>query len=158
MIKVGILTVNGKAAAGEIEDSGGIALMELAASIKGEVLHYVLIPEEKNRVASQIKTMVDQMDLELVFTVGAIGFTAADIASEGTREVIDKEVPGLAEKMRANWAQTDPAAIFSRVFAGVRKKALIINLPFGPEEIRQALSGVLELLPQVVAMLRGGKK
>lgn len=154
MITVGILTVSDKAAAGEREDLSGATIMEMVKEIGGEVRHYALIPDEKNRIATQMKTMADQMELDLVLTTGGTGLSPTDVTPEATMEVIDKQVPGIVEAMRAEGFKSTPNAVLSRAVAGVRKKTLVINLPGSPKAVRESLSVVLNTLPHAIEIIK----
>ena len=99
--------------------------------------------------------LADEVKVDLVLTTGGTGLSPRDVTPEATAEVIDKEVPGLAEAMRAESLQKTPAAMISRATAGIRKRTLIINLPGSPKGAKECLEVVLPALPNGVEVMRG---
>lgn len=154
-IRVGIITVSDKAARGEREDRGGPAVRELLATFGGTAVEAVIVPDEVERIQAELRRLADDRRLDLVFTTGGTGLAPRDVTPQATLEVLDYEVPGLAEAMRAASRAVTPAAMLSRMVAGVRGRTLIVNLPGSPKGVRECLAVIAPALPHAVETLRG---
>jgi molybdenum cofactor synthesis domain-containing protein len=93
----------------------------------------------------------------LILTTGGTGFAARDVTPEATRDVIEKEAPGLAEAMRAASLRITPHAMLSRAVAGIRGQTLVVNLPGSPKAARENLETILPALPHAIELLQGRK-
>ena len=153
--RAGILTISDKGAAGEREDTSGSAIRELLGSIGAAVERYEVIPDEQPRIGERLLEWSDDGDLDLIVTTGGTGLGPRDVTPEATRAVIDYEVPGLAETMRAEGLKHTPMSMLSRAVTGVRGRTLIINLPGSPKSVRENLSVILPVLPHALELLRG---
>jgi molybdopterin adenylyltransferase len=155
IIAVGIITVSDSSFRGEREDLGGPAIREVMLAAGAAIGKYVIVPDEAEQIAEQIREMADDRRLDLVLTTGGTGLSARDVTPQATLSVIDHQVPGIAEAMRAASLLKTPAAMTSRAVAGVRGKTLVINLPGSPKGVRECLEVVLPALPHAVNLLRG---
>jgi molybdopterin adenylyltransferase len=155
LISVGIITVSDTSSRGEREDLGGPAIREVMLAAGAAVGDYVVVPDEIELIAGQIRRMADERRLDLVLTTGGTGLAARDVTPQATRTCLDYEVPGIAEAMRSFSLTKTPAAMTSRAIAGVRGQTLIINLPGSPKGVRECLGVVLPALPHAVGLLRG---
>ncbi|MCC6175004.1 MAG: MogA/MoaB family molybdenum cofactor biosynthesis protein [Chloroflexi bacterium] len=155
MISFGIITVSDKSSRGEREDLGGPAIREVMLEAGAAVGGYAIVPDEREQIAAQIRQMADRRHLDVVFTTGGTGLSPRDVTPQATRSVIDYEVPGIAEAMRAASLQKTPAAMTSRAIAGVRGRTLIVNLPGSPKGVRECLEVLLPALPHAVSVMRG---
>jgi molybdopterin adenylyltransferase len=153
-IRAAILTISDKGAAGEREDTSGAAIRELLESIGATIDRYEIIPDEQATISARLQEWAGD-GLDLIITTGGTGLGPRDITPEATREVLDYEVPGLAEAMRAEGLKHTPMSMLSRALAAVRGRTLIVNLPGSPKAVRENLSVILPVLPHAVELLRG---
>jgi molybdenum cofactor synthesis domain-containing protein len=153
-LRVGIVTISDKASRGERDDRGGPAIQALVVANGWTVAQYVVVPDEADQIAATLQQMADDAQLELVCTTGGTGLAPRDVTPQATRTVLDYEVPGLAEAMRAASLAVTPAAMLSRATAGVRRRTLIVNLPGNPNGARECLETILPALPHAVSTLR----
>ncbi len=157
MIRTAILTVSDKGAAGEREDTSVREIRALLAGVFTETA-YAVVPDEPERVREQLEAWADSGDLDLILTGGGTGLSPRDRTPEATRAVLDLEVPGLAERMRAEGVKKNPKAALSRGLVGVRKETLIVNLPGSPKGARESLAAIIDVLPHAIDTLKGEKR
>jgi molybdenum cofactor synthesis domain-containing protein len=158
MFTVGILTMSDKGSRGEREDLSGKEIEKMIKTLPAEVKAYEIIPDEADIIKAKIKEFVDKKKLDLILTTGGTGVSPRDVTPEATREVIDKELPGMAEAMRAESLKKTPNAMISRAVCGIRKQSLIINLPGSPKAVRENLSVVLPALNHTVEKIKGSQE
>ncbi len=154
-IRVGIITVSDKASRGERQDEGGPTIRDVAVANGWTVDALEVVPDERGQIAEQIRAMADERESDLVFTTGGTGLSPRDVTPQATQSVLDYEVPGLAEAMRAASISKTPAAMTSRAVAGVRGRTLVVNLPGNPKGVRECLEAILPALPHAVGVMRG---
>ena len=154
-IKVAILTISDKGSQGLREDRSGQVLQEMVVAIEGQVVHYEIVPDERDAISAKLRQWADSGEIELILTTGGTGLTPRDVTPEATLEVLDRQVPGFAEAMRMESLKKTPFAIISRAVVGVRREALIINLPGSPKAVQECLEVVLPAIPHAVHSLRG---
>ncbi|WP_114313036.1 MogA/MoaB family molybdenum cofactor biosynthesis protein [Thermus caldifontis] len=155
MFRVGILTVSDKGFRGEREDTTHLAIREVLKGGPFEVAAYEIVPDEPPLIKKVIRLWADREGLDLILTNGGTGLAPRDKTPEATRELLDKEVPGLAELMRLKGLEKTPMAALSRGLAGVRGKSLILNLPGSPKGARESLEAVLVVLPHALSLITG---
>jgi len=148
-VRAAVLTVSDGVDAGEREDRSGNLLEELLREDDFDVVRRV-VPDDRDTVASAIAELAGEVSL--VLTTGGTGFAPRDVTPEATREVLDREAPGLAEAIRADAVTRTPHALLSRGVAGLKGATLIVNLPGstggcrdGYAVVRPALRHGLEL-------------
>ena len=147
--------VSDKGSRGEREDLGGPAIREMMLASGAAIGAYVIVPDESEQIAAQIRQMADERRLDVVLTTGGTGLAARDVTPQATLACIDYEVPGIPEAMRAASLAKTPAAMTSRAVAGVRGQTLVVNLPGSPKAVRECLDVLLPALPHAVNLLRG---
>lgn len=155
MITVGILTLSDKGARGEREDLSGVEIKRLVADIPAEVKAYEVIPDEKFLIKDKLIEYADELGLDVIITTGGTGVSPRDVTPDATLEVIDKEIPGMAEVMRYESLKKTPRAMISRAVVGLRGRTLIINLPGSPKGVRENLSAILPAISHAVEKIKG---
>lgn len=155
MFKVAILTISDRGSTGEREDSSGPLIKQMVKDLPGEVIHYEIIPDEKTQIIESLKKSADQLKADLILTTGGTGLSPRDVTPDATLEVIEKEVPGFAEAMRAESLKKTPHAMISRAVVGIRRSSLIVNLPGSPKSVKENLSVILPALPHALSKLKG---
>ena len=149
-MKAAVVTVSDGVSAGVREDTSGDVLEELLRG-EGFDVERTVVPDDAEVIAGAIRTLGDS-GVPLVLTTGGTGFAPRDVTPEATRDVIDREAPGIAEAIRADALARTPHALLSRGIAGLRGAMLVVNLPGSPggcrdgfEVVRPALRHGLEL-------------
>lgn len=154
MIKVGILTLSDSGAAGEREDKSGPLIKEIVQEIDGAVEYYKVIPDNKEMIIDELNKMAVELGLNLILTTGGTGLAPSDVTPDATKEVIEKEVPGIPEAIRADSLKKTRKAMLSRAVAGTKEEALIINLPGSPKAVEECLAVVLDVIPHATELLK----
>jgi len=152
---VAILTISDSCHSGERADASGPAVAACCEQQGWSVVHTEILPDDRHVIAGRVAALADEEAAELILTAGGTGVTVRDVTPEATREVLEKELPGLAELMRAEGLRHTRRAVLSRALAGTRGQAVIINLPGSPGGAVQSLSAILDLVPHLVDLLHG---
>lgn len=154
MFRLAVLTVSTSGSQGQREDTSGQAIKEVLAPPDYEVARYEIVTDDKDTIANRIASWADAPDVDLIITTGGTGLGPRDVTPEACLSVIDKEVPGLAETMRAKTLQFTPMAMLSRSVAGIRGNTLIITLPGSTKGVRECLEVVTPVLAHALELLR----
>ena len=152
---VGILTVSDTRTQGLRADTATPLIRQRLEEVGLIVNQSVLVPDDAPRIQECLVDMADHLNVPLILTTGGTGFGTRDVTPEATRAVIEREVPGLPEAMRASTAKENPLAWLSRGIAGLRGRTLIVNLPGSPQAVEECLRVLLPLLPHVLEMIEG---
>jgi len=153
MITVAILTLSDKGSKGEREDASGPMIREMLKGIDAVVKYYDILPDEKELIKEKLIEYGKLVDL--ILTTGGTGLGPRDVTPEATIEVIDRQIPGIAEAMRIEGLKKTRRAMLSRAVAGVRGKTLIINLPGSPKAVKENLEIILGVLPHAIEKIKG---
>lgn len=155
MISAGIITVSDKGSQGKREDLTGPAIAEILAGAAMDIKHAIIIPDEPDLIRETIIDFADVKKLDLIVTNGGTGVSPRDLTPDATMEVIDKQIPGMAEAMRHQSMAVTPHAMISRAVTGIRGKSLIINLPGSPKGAKENLAVVLPALKHAIEKIKG---
>lgn len=158
MYTVGIITSSDKGYAGEREDKSGEIIKEIIEGRGFEVIRQVVLPDEKEMLKQEFIKMSDELNVNLILSNGGTGFSKRDITPEATKEVIEREAPGICEAIRVYSLQITKRAMLSRAVSGIRGNTLIVNLPGSPKACKEALDFVLEELRHGIGILLGEEK
>mgnify|MGYP001590204496 CR=1 FL=1 len=155
VVHAGIITISDKGSRGEREDLSGQEIISLLKQTGVIVAQYKIIPDEKEEIRDTLIDYADKKSLALIITTGGTGVSPRDVTPDATLEVIDKEVPGMAEAMRRESTATTPHAMISRAVVGIRGNSLIVNLPGSPKAARENLTVLLPALKHAIEKIRG---
>ena len=156
-MRVAILTISDRSYHGERADKGGPAVADAVARLLpgAVVVEQTILPDERGDIAWNLKRLADTGAADLVLTTGGTGLSPRDVTPQATLDVLDYEVPGLAEVMRETTRASVPTAVLSRQVAAVCGRTLIVNLPGSPLGAVECLEAVASVLGHAVATLRG---
>ena len=155
-MKIGRVTLSDRASGGIYEDRSGPEIERVLREQFAEEIEFerVLLPDEQAQIETALKTLCAN-DCALVVTTGGTGPTPRDVTPEATRAVLEKELPGFGEVMRAISFTKVPTAILSRATAGVRGKTLIVNLPGNPKAIAECLPPLMRAIAECLDHIAG---
>lgn len=155
-IRAAVLTVSDRSARGEREDESGKVLAELLKEAGAYVIFRAVVSDELRPLVEKLRKFARHGDINLVVTTGGTGLGPRDNTPEATRAVIEREVPGMAEAMRAESLRKTPTAMLSRGVCGVCKGALVVNLPGSPKAVRECFEVIRPVLAHAISVIAGG--
>ena len=154
-IRAAILITSDRGHSGERTDRSGPALAAWLAERSIEVAETKILPDEAEAISATLIEWADALHYDLILTTGGTGVTPRDITPEATRKVLECEIPGIGEAMRAANIRKTPFAILSRAIAGIRGRTLIVNLPGSPKGAIENLEAVWTAIPHAVKKIQG---
>lgn len=156
-MKIGRVTLSDRASAGVYEDLSGPEIERVVRECLDATAEFVvrLLPDEQSLLENTLRELIDVERCNLVITTGGTGPCVRDITPEATRAVLDKELPGFGEIMRAVSFPTVPTAILTRATAGIRGSSLILNLPGQPRSIAECLPPLRPAILKCLELCRG---
>lgn len=154
-LKTAVLVISDSTFAGDREDKSGKIIQKFLENHPVDVTVYEVLPDEPDQIQARLKALIDDEGIDLVFTTGGTGPGPRDNTPEATRQVIEKEIPGIAEAMRHHGKNRTPYAMLSREVAGMRKNSLIINLPGSSRGAMESLQALFPGLLHAFPMMRG---
>jgi len=154
-MRVAILTISDAGARGERADTSGDAVVDWAKAKGYELADRQLVADDVVSIVSTLTSWSDSGGVDLILTTGGTGLSARDVTPEATRAVIEREAPGIAERLRVLCLTTFPRAALSRGISGTRGRTLIVNLPGSPNAVRDSLGALDPIVDHAVAILTG---
>lgn len=154
-LKVAIITVSDKGYRGQREDRSGKYILDFFKQKGWEIAEYAIVPDELGVIRDKLLVICKNKIANLVITTGGTGFSPRDVTPEATRAVIEKQVPGFGEIIRAEGQKKTPRAILSRGISGICGQTLIINLPGSIKGVKDGLEAIYRPLPHGIEILSG---
>jgi molybdopterin adenylyltransferase len=149
-----VLTISTGCSQGTREDRSGPEAQAMLREAGFAIVASDIVADDTLAISEMLMRWADLQDIPLIVTSGGTGLSPYDVTPEATRGVLQREVPGIAEAMRAKTLANTPMAMISRGVAGTRARTLIINLPGSPKGVRECLEVVLPVLPHAIALIR----
>ena len=155
MTHAGVITISDSASQGARADLSGPAVRERLERLGWMVSVLEVLPDSAAVISERLRTLADGGQLAAIFTTGGTGVAARDVTPEATRAVLDRDIPGLSEVMRAKGRNSTPLAALSRGVCGTRGNVLIVNLPGSPSGAVESLDAIVDLVPHILELLSG---
>ena len=154
-IRAVAITASDACASGAREDTSGTTLAQLLTNLGAEIVSTQILSDDLDPLVSALTDFADRDDVNLIITTGGTGLGPRDNTPEATKRVIERDVPGIAEAIRAESLKATPMAMISRGVCGVRSGTLIINLPGSPKAVKETFAVVAPVLPHAMDLLAG---
>jgi len=152
-IVAAVLTISDSASRGEREDRSGPAVVAELEKLGARVAATEIVPDDRDLIAEKLRIYADRGDVNLICTTGGTGFAPRDNTPEATRDVIEREAPGLAELMRFKSLDSTPLAPLSRAVCGIRGRTLVINLPGSRRGAVENFTAIRQSIPHAIGLL-----
>ncbi|MDQ6958553.1 MAG: MogA/MoaB family molybdenum cofactor biosynthesis protein [Mariprofundaceae bacterium] len=155
MIRVAILTISDSASMGMRDDESGRVLERLVIALPGSVELADIVADEIEQIQEKLRHYTDELGLDLVVTTGGTGISQRDVTPEATVPLLDKQLPGLPEAMRAAGMRKTPYAMLTRGVAGIRGGCVIVNLPGSPRAVQENFEAIRPVLKHMIEKCQG---
>ena len=155
MIRVAVLTASDKGAAGEREDVSGPVIAERCVSAGHQVVRQAIVPDDRTTIAEMLREWCDAGDIDIVVTTGGTGLTSRDLTPEATKDVGERDVPGIPVALAMAGLAKTPYAALTRGVAVTRGSTLIVNLPGSPKAVSEGMDVLLPLFGHIAELLAG---
>jgi len=155
MTHAAVVTISDSASAGTRADRSGPAVRARLEQLGWSVPVVEVIPDDAGGISARLSALADGGQVSAIFTTGGTGVAPRDVTPEAARAILDREIPGFGELMRAKGREATPLAALSRSLAGTRGQVLIVTLPGSPKGAVESLNAIVELVPHVLDLLRG---
>jgi molybdenum cofactor synthesis domain-containing protein len=158
MLRVAVVVISSPIASGQERDTGRETLEPIIKDLPGEMVAYATVSDDRAVIRERLKRLCDGDSPDVILTIGGTGIRPTDWAPEATRDVIEKEIPGIAEAMRLESSKKIKTAMLSRGTAGIRGTTLIVNLPGSPKGARENLAVIRPVLDHTTVQKVSGSK
>ena len=155
MPNAAVVTISDSAAAGTRVDRSGPAVRERLEQLGWQVPVAEVLADDRAAIGARLAALADAGEVDAIFTTGGTGVAARDVTPEAARDVLDREIPGFGEVMRARGRASTPLAALSRSLGGTRGRVLIVTLPGSPKGAVESLDAIVELVPHVLDLIQG---
>jgi molybdenum cofactor synthesis domain-containing protein len=156
-MRVSVLTISDSVSAGKSADRSGPAVVARCEALGWKVIASAVLADDRPAIETFLKHTADSGEVDLILTTGGTGVGPRDITPEATEAVVERLIPGFAERMRAVGLAKTPRAILSRAAAGIRGQSIIVNLPGSPTGAVESLDVIADLLPHAIDVLHGAR-
>lgn len=153
VLKAALIVLSDRVASGERADAC-IPVMKEKLGVAYAIVRETILPDDPGALAAELIDLADANAADLILTSGGTGLAARDRTPQATAAILDYEVPGIAEAIRAAWVPSVKTAMLSRALAGVRHRTLIVNLPGSPKAVGESLDVIVSVLPHAIELLR----
>lgn len=153
-LRAAVITASTKGARGERPDESGPAMAEILRAAGIEVAFTDLVPDDVDRIVQSLRKAL-RAEVDVILTTGGTGLSPNDVTPQATLRVIDREIPGIAEALRARSLTKTAHGMLSRGVAGSAGATLVVNLPGSPKAVRESLEVLVPVLPHAVELLAG---
>ena len=153
MFGLAVLTISTSGFQGTRDDNSGQAIKEMLEGDDFKLVRYEVVADNKDTISTKLAEWADADDVDLIVSTGGTGLGRYDVTPEACLAILDKEVPGMAEAMRAKTLEFTPMAMISRSVTGIRGNTLIITLPGSTKGVRECLDVVIPVIPHALELL-----
>ena len=158
MLRIGVVVISSKIVSEGAVDPGRDVVERMIKDVPAELVVYDVVPDDRTSIRDRLVRMCEDDGPDVLLTLGGTGVRPTDWAPEATREIVEREVPGIGEAMRQESLKKVRTAMLSRGTAGIRKHTLIVNLPGSPKGARENFSVLLPILDHTVEKIQGTKR